>query len=129
VTNPKGGRHERSRLDWLRDQGVNVVRVHDGGTRDEGDLRVTGKRLQRFDRIADYIENGAIGDATYAVQCKAYRNLADGINAAMRDLPEQTANAGADFGVALIRRHGKPNPEDDLVVMRLADFVRTGLWL
>ena len=116
MTNPKGGRHERSRLDWLRDQGVNVVRVHDGGTRDEGDLRVTGWKLDGV-------------PATHAVQCKAYRNLADGINAAMRDLPEQTANAGADFGVALIRRHGKPNPEDDLVVMRLADFVRTGLWL
>ena len=120
MTNPKGGRHERSRLDWLRDQGVNVVRVHDGGTRDEGDLRVFGTRQDCV---------GAVWNAVYAVQCKAYRNLADGINAAMRDLPEQTANAGADFGVALIRRHGKPNPEDDLVVMRLADFVRTGLWL
>jgi hypothetical protein len=31
--------------------------------------------------------------------------------------------------VALIRRHGKPDPADDLVVMRLEDFVRTGLWL
>ena len=121
MTNPKGGRHERSRLDWLRDQGVNVVRVHDGGTRDEGDLRVYGAMAERGCH--------EVLSATYAVQCKAYRNLADGINAAMRDLPEQTANAGADFGVALIRRHGKPNPEDDLVVMRLADFVRTGLWL
>ena len=120
MTNPKGGRHERSRRLWLREQGSNVGRVHDGGNKDDGDLRIFGARIHQ--------PLGAV-HATYAVQCKAYRNLADGINAAMRDLPEQTANAGADFGVALIRRHGKPNPEDDLVVMRLADFVRTGLWL
>lgn len=123
MTNPKGGRHERTRLDWLRDQGINVVRVHDGGTRDEGDLRVWGWRV-----VASPV-GAALAAGIYAVQCKAYRNLADGINAAMRDLPEQTANAGADFGVALIRRHGKPDPADDLVVMRLEDFVRTGLWL
>lgn len=120
MTNPKGSRHERTRLDWLRDQGVNVVRVHDGGTRDEGDLRIVGRKPLWS---VDY------RTPTFAVQCKAYKNLADGINAAMRDLPDQVANAGADFGVALIRRHGKPDPADDLVVMRLEDFIKTGLWL
>lgn len=116
--NSKGNLFERQMLDYLRDAGVNVVRVHDGGTKDEGDLRIV--RQHRGD--------GGWDPNTIAAQLKNYRNLADGINAALRDLPEQVANARADAGVAIVRRHGKPNPGDALVVCTVDTAVELG-WL
>ena len=111
--NSKGATFERQMLDYLRDAGVNVVRVHDGGTKDEGDLRIN----------TVWSEPVAI-----AAQLKNYRSLADGINAALRDLPEQVTNAHADAGVAIVRRHGKPNPGDALVVCTVDTAVELG-WL
>ncbi len=118
--NSKGATFERKMLDYLRDAGVNVVRVHDGGTRDEGDLRI--------------VRGGTVVGGWYQRQCsiaaqlKNFRNLADGINAALRDLPEQVANARADAGIAIVRRHGKPNPGDALVVCTVDTAVELG-WL
>lgn len=118
--NSKGNLFERQMLDYLRDAGVDVVRVHDGGTRDEGDLRIHASRPL-------YLPGRTLYPVLTA-QLKNFRNLADGINAALRDLPEQVAKARADAGVAIVRRHGKPHPGDALVVCTVDTAVELG-WL
>ena len=109
TANSKGAAFERQLVDWLRANGVDAVRVHDGGTRDEGDLRATVECDGYWRPIA--------------VQAKNYRNLADAINDGLRDLPDQVANAGTRVGCVIARRHGKPDPGDSVIVFRLADWV------
>lgn len=109
----KGARFEREVLDYLRSKDCDVVRVHDGGTEDEGDLRV---HL--------YYPSGK----TAAAELKAYKSLGDGINAGFRGLDDKVARARADVGLVIARRHGKPDPADALLCIRLGDAVDLG-WL
>lgn len=110
----KGARFEREVLDYLRSKDCDVVRVHDGGELDEGDLRVTVARLD--------------GYAIAAAELKAYKSLGDGINAGFRGLDDKVARARADVGLVIARRHGKPDPADALLCIRLGDAVDLG-WL
>jgi hypothetical protein len=112
TANAKGAAFERALVDWFRANGVDAVRVHDGGTRDEGDLRVTVFHVG--------LDNEPLG---VCIQAKNYRNLADAINNGLRDLDDQVANAGTRVGCVIARRHGKPDPGDSVIVFRLADWV------
>lgn len=116
TANPKGGRFERQLLDWLRDRKVWAVRVHDGGSRDEGDLSMM-VTLKPDPRWHDQ------QTASICVQAKNYRSLADAINNGLAGLPDQVANSGARVGCVIARRHGKPDPGDAVIVFRLGDFV------
>ena len=117
----KGARFERVVLDYLRDHAYRpVVRVHDGGQLDEGDLRV------RLLRVAD--DDWSLDTVDAAAELKNYRNLGDGINAGFRGLDDKVQRARADVGLVIARRHGKPDPADALLCIRLGDAVDLG-WL
>lgn len=114
----KGARFEREVLDYLRSKDCEVVRVHDGGTEDEGDLRL------HVPTAAYYVpDRGRL-----VAELKAYRSLGDGINAGFRGLDDKVARARADVGLVIARRHGKPDPADALLCIRLGDAVDLG-WL
>ena len=115
----KGARFEREVLDYLRSKDCDVVRVHDGGTEDEGDLRL---RLWGTDEAWDEAARTAVAEL------KAYKSLGDGINAGFRGLDDKVQRARADVGLVIARRHGKPDPADALLCIRLGDAVDLG-WL
>jgi hypothetical protein len=105
MTNPKGGTFERMVADYLAreldDDGID--RQVKTGTHDKGDIRGVKLHGQRI-----------------AVECKNWK--ANPIPTALREVEVERGNLDALAGVAIIKRHGKGKPEDQLVVMTLADF-------
>jgi hypothetical protein len=51
-------------------------------------------------------DTGDLDGLTCAVQVKNYRDVARAIREGLHDLPAQTANAGAPYGVLFVRRMG-----------------------
>ncbi|MDH4280854.1 MAG: hypothetical protein OEW83_22535 [Acidimicrobiia bacterium] len=60
------------------------------------------------------------------IQVKAYRNISDGVQSALKDSPRNQANAGDPFGVAMVRIRGggwafvmTPEQFADLIAMHI----------
>lgn len=107
MTNPKGARFERLMADYLAwaldDDGVD--RQVKTGSQDKGDIRgvkVHGLRV--------------------AIECKNLKAGAS-ISAGLREVEIERGNLDALAGVVLHKRHGKGQPEDQLVTMTARDFV------
>jgi hypothetical protein len=106
VTNPKGGVFERLVANYL------ALELHDPdidrqvktGAADKGDIRgvkIHGQPL--------------------AIEAKNWK--ANAIPTALREAEVERINKGALAGIGIIKRHGKGQPQDQIVVMTLKDFV------
>lgn len=103
----KGTAWERAAQDFLNAQGADCRRMPPAGSKDVGDLQFT-------DRDGDLV----------VVECKATKalDIAGAVNEAQREAEQ----AGASYGVAVIKRrqHGVAA---GYVVMSLADFAALAL--
>lgn len=93
----KGKKAERDVRDWLRAAGFTAERVVAGARHDRGDLLVVG-----WPGI---------------VSIKSYVDTQRAVSEGLRSLPRMMDNADTELGVVIVRRHGKPNPEDNAVIM------------
>lgn len=100
----KGTRFETAVRDYLREHGLPAYRPAQEGFRDVGDIH---------------------GVSPFVVQCKDWRDVTGALREGVTGAQVQAANAGEEFGVAVIKRARKP-VGDAYVAMTLADFVR--LW-
>lgn len=105
MTNPKGAFFERGVADYMagRLKNEDVDRQVKTGAVDKGDIRgvrIWGQKI--------------------AIECKNWK--ANPIPTAIREAEVERQNIGALAGVAIVKRHGKGRPEDQLVVMTLKDF-------
>lgn len=91
--------------DYLRDAtGLDIDRQVKTGSKDRGDLR--GVVVHTGGRVA--------------VECKNTAKPVIGI--ALREVEVERLNLEAVAGVVIAKRHGKGQPEDQLVIMRAQDF-------
>lgn len=97
------------------------------GTRWESDvvryLRENGFRQARRAAQEGRKDVGDIHVRDFALQAKAYTNVAEGVRAGVERVAEQRDNAGLAYAAAVIKRPRK-NVREGLVVMTLHEFVR-----
>lgn len=98
----KGTAYESAVVKYLQGHGIPARRVAQTGQLDTGDIH---------------------GIDPFAGQCKAYRNMADALRDGVAGANAQAPRAGQPYGVAFIKRPGKPIA-DGYAVMDLATFAR-----
>lgn len=96
----KGTAYESAVVKYLQEHGIPARRVAQTGQLDTGDIH---------------------GIDPFAGQCKAYRNMADALRDGVAGANVQAPRAGQPYGVAFIKRPGKPIA-DGYAVMDLATF-------
>lgn len=101
MSNPqknKGTRLESTVRDYLRSVGIPAERMPAGAKLDRGDLA---------------------GIPGWTVECKSYRNLAEGIRIGLADLEREQANADTPYGCVVLKRPRIADPGRQIVVMEL----------
>ena len=104
MSNPskaKGTRWESQVRNYLKERGIPAYRPAQTGFKDSGDIH---------------------GVSPFIIQAKDWRDIRAALNEGVTGAVKQAANAGEDFGVAVIKRARKP-VEDGYAVMRLQDWV------
>lgn len=102
----KGDAFERALRDYLLAAGFPVERTRAGYARDHGDLHIS-PRLGRGPAVI--------------VQAKNHARMC--LPEWLTQLAEQTADAGADHGVLVVKRRGVGDPGRSYAVLELADLL------
>lgn len=98
----KGTRLESLVRDYLKSLGFPAVeRMSLNGAADRGDIS---------------------GIPGWTIECKSYKNLADGIRIGLADLDREQANANTPFGALIVKRPRVADPGSQLVVLELWQF-------
>lgn len=100
----KGDKFERECRDYLRTFGWPVERIPSGMTDDRGDL-------------------GGLPFG-FVAQLKSYSNVVRALSDGFRDLEVQQANAGASFGLVIVKRPRVVDPARQYAVMELGQLAR-----
>lgn len=106
MTNPKGTFFETAVVNHVTAAGFHAQRISKYGTRDRGDI---------------HLHDGA-GDL-WVIEAKNRKGY--NLPTAMAQLAAEKENAGAMFGVAIIKRNGVGNVGKSFVVMELDDWLAT----
>ncbi len=110
MSNPakaKGSRWELAIRQFLRAAGIPAFKPYEEGHADSGDIA---------------------GIDPFVGQAKAYASIVTGIREGVAGAERQAIVARQPFGVAIVKRPGKPTGEA-YVVMTLATFARLLRWL
>lgn len=113
MSNPsrrKGSDAEIKLLAWIKDKALRkAVRNPPAGSKDIGDLTV-------FDFDRDDI----------VIEVKNWENQTAAINAGLKELDVEKANAGSSRGVLVVKRTGKGDPGEWLAVRLVKDDPEIG---
>ncbi len=101
----KGLQAEAQARDYLRAAGFRCERIPPGEDHDRGDLLL--------------VEYPGV------VSVKHYADVTRAISVGLLELESMMANARTDEGVVIVRRPGKPNPEDWAVVQTFGNWLRS----
>ena len=105
MSNPakrKGTAFESAVVAHLKAQGIPARRVAQTGAVDTGDIH---------------------GVSPFVLQCKAYKNVTDGLREGIEGAQRQAVAAGEPYGAAVVKRPRK-SIADAYVVLTLDDFAR-----
>lgn len=94
----RGLKFEREIRDYLRSLGLPVERIPPGMREDRGDLS---------------------GLADVCVEIKAYKDTSRAIREGLAELEVEQANAGAAYGLVVVKRRGVADPGRQLVIQEL----------
>ena len=106
MTNPKGTHFETAVVNHILAHGLPAARQPKYGTRDRGDI---------------HVHDGA-GDL-WVIEAKNRKGY--DLPTAMKQLAAEKENAGAMFGVAVIKRNGVGDVGRSFVVLELDDWLAT----
>jgi len=106
MTNPTGTKHETDIVNRATEAGFPAQRMPKYGARDRGDIHLHD------------------GDGTlWVIEAKNRKGY--DLPTAMKQLAAEKANAGAERGVAVIKRNGVGDVGRSFVVMELDDWLET----